>query len=101
MLDAQRLTLQEDLIIYNAQDIKQRLQAALADCRTLELDLSQVSQIDTSGLQLLILAKREAGRLDRDLRIVAHSPAVQQAIDFCNLASFFGDPAAVGAHEEM
>ena len=47
-----------------------------------------------------MLAKREAGRLNKQLSIVAHSPAVRQTIDFCNLAAFFGDPVIITAHEQ-
>ena len=56
--------------------------------------------MDTAGLQLLILAKREAARQGKSLSIVAHSPAVSQTIDFCNLTAFFGDPVVITAHEQ-
>ena len=37
---------------------------------------------------------------DKALAIVAHSPAVRQTLDFCNLAAFFGDPVVITAHEQ-
>ena len=58
-----RLTVHEDMTIYHALDLKQRLMGALEANANLELDLAQVSEIDTAGLQLLILTKREAARL--------------------------------------
>jgi anti-sigma B factor antagonist len=94
-----RLIILEDLTIYNAMEHKQKLLDALSSVNRLELDLSQVAEIDTAGLQLLILAKREAARLNKDLDIVAHSPNVRQTLDFCNLAAFFGDPVVISAHE--
>jgi anti-anti-sigma factor len=81
-------------------DQKQQLMAALDDAEALELDLSQVAEMDTAGLQLLLLAKREAGRQNKHLSIVAHSPVVRQTLDFCNLATFFGDPVIITAHEQ-
>ena len=96
----QTLPLADDLTIYHALDLKQTLLDALAASDELELDLSQVNEIDTAGLQLLILAKREAARRDKALAIVAHSPAVRQTLDFCNLAAFFGDPVVITAHEQ-
>lgn len=99
-MDSTRLSFLEDLTIYNAMEQKQQLVKALEGDRTIELDLSQVGEIDTSGLQLLILAKREAARLNKELTIVAHSPAVRQTLDFCNLATFFGDPMVISAHEQ-
>lgn len=95
-----RLAITEDLTIYHAMEQKQQLMTALEGADALELDLSHVAEIDTAGLQLLMLAKREAGRLDKQLAIVAHSPSVRQTIDFCNLASFFGDPVIITAHEQ-
>lgn len=95
-----RLSISEDLTIYHALEHKERLIAVLDAGDGLELDLSQVGEIDTAGLQLLILAKREAARRDKALAIVAHSPAVRQTLDFCNLAAFFGDPVVITAHEQ-
>lgn len=95
-----RLVITQDLTIYQAMEQKQQLMAALSGTDALELDLSQVAEMDTAGLQLLLLAKREAGLLNKDLSIVAHSPAVRQTLDFCNLASFFGDPVIITAHEQ-
>lgn len=95
-----RLAIREDLTIYHAMDQKQQLLDALSATQALELDLSQVSEIDTAGLQLLILAKREAALQQKALSIVAHSPAVRQTLDFCNLATFFGDPVVIPAREQ-
>lgn len=100
-MSANRLAIQDDLTIYKALELKDRLTAALDQGSALELDLSQVADIDTSGLQILILVKREASRLGKDVRIVAHSPAVRQTIDLCNLGAFFGDPVVIPAQEHV
>jgi ABC-type transporter Mla MlaB component len=93
----QRLSLDEDLTIYHAVGQKEQLMAALAGCDELELDLSQVSEIDTSGFQLLILTKREAIRQGKTPRLVLHSAAVREVLDIYNAASFFGDPMHIPA----
>lgn len=100
MSNNQRLVIVEDMTIYNALEQKNRLISALAAGDGIELDLAQVAEIDTAGLQLLILAKREAAHLGKRMSIVAHSPAVRQTLDFCNLAGFFGDPVVITAHEQ-
>ncbi|MQY51759.1 STAS domain-containing protein [Rhodocyclus tenuis] len=99
MAGTNRITLIDDLTIYHAEAQKQLLLDALAAPGAVEADLSQAGEIDTAGLQLLILAKREALRQGKDFHIVAHSPAVRQTIDFCNLTAFFGDPVVIPAHE--
>ena len=96
-----RLGITQDLTIYTASDVKPMLLDALKQNEGLELDLSQVGEIDTAGVQLLMLAKREAQKLNKLFKIVAHSPAVRQTIDFCNLASFFGDPVVISANEKV
>ena len=60
-----------------------------------EIDLSGVSEIDSAGLQLLLLAKREAERYANPLRLTGHSRAVLEVLDLCNLAGYFGDPVLI------
>jgi len=92
-----RLKLESDLTIYHALEQKTALLAALADSDVLELDLALVSQIDTAGIQMLILAKRESLRLNHSLNMIGHSPAVHEAIDFLSLGGYFGDPMVIKA----
>lgn len=92
-----RVALEADLTIYNALDIKRQLIDAVHAAKTLELDLSRVGEMDTAGFQLLVLAKREALRLGHTLRIVAHSPAVLEVIEFYNMGAYFGDPLVIPA----
>lgn len=99
MSSTQLLTLAENLTIYHALDQKQQLLDALSNADELELDLMQVGEIDTAGLQLLILLKKEAQRAGKRLSIVAHSQAVRAVIDFCNLAAELGDPLVIPAAE--
>ena len=60
-----------------------------------------IGEIDTAGLQLLILLKKEAQRTGKDLSIVAHSQSVRAVIDFCNLAAELGDPLVIPAAETV
>jgi anti-anti-sigma factor len=99
MSDPLLLSLAEDLTIYHALEQKNTLIDALASTSDLELDLLNVSEIDTAGLQLLILLKKEAHKAGKRIAIVAHSQAVRSAIDFCNLATELGDPLVIPAAE--
>ena len=47
------ITINEDMTIYNAAVQKPMLLEALADCQELDLDLSQVSEMDTAGFQTI------------------------------------------------
>ena len=99
MPSSQRISLNEDLTIYHALEQKQMLLDALFATNDLELDLSHVGEMDTAGLQLLILLKKEAQKAGKRVSIVAHSQAVRSVIDFCNMATEFGDPLVIPAHE--
>jgi anti-sigma B factor antagonist len=99
MSSSQILTLTEELTIYHALDQKRLLLETLSATDDLELDLLQVSDIDASGLQLLILLKKEAQRTGKHVVIVAHSQAVRSVIDYCNLAAELGDPLVIPAAE--
>lgn len=94
---AVHLMLDGPMTIYNAGDIKTQLIAGLSVGPLLQLDLSHVNEIDTAGFQLLVMAKRESLRRNCEMRIVAHSPAVQDVIEFFNMAAFFGDPLVIPA----
>ena len=95
--NADRITLGEDMNIYNAAIQKQALIDALNASARLEIDLSAVGEIDTAGFQLLVLVKREAQRLGKQAHIVAHSEAVRELLDFYNMAAEFGDPLLIPA----
>jgi len=94
-----RLTVAGDLSIYHAAKIKQRLIDGVRADSVLELDLSHVGEVDTAGFQLLMLAKRESQSLGHALRIVGHSQAVRDVIEFFNMVAFFGDPLVIPANE--
>ena len=86
-----RLRIAGDMTIYTAADLKAELMTHLAQPGELEIDLSEVSEVDSAGLQLLILAKRE----NRAMRLTGHSRAVLDVLDICNLAPYFGDPVVI------
>jgi anti-sigma B factor antagonist len=89
------LHIEGEMSIYTAAELKAQLLPHLGLPGELEINLSQVSELDGAGLQLLILAKREATRLGVTLRLAWHSRAVLDVFDLCNLAAFFGDPLII------
>lgn len=94
-LVTRRLTLAQDMTIYHALEQKSLLLDALSEGETLELDLSQVAAIDTAGLQLLLLIKRESSLAGKQLKLTGHSPPVRELIEFTQLAGHFGDPMVI------
>lgn len=89
------LHIEGDMTIYTAAELKAELMPHLSAPMEREIDLSGVSEIDSAGLQLLLLAKREAERHASPLRLTEHSRAVLEVLDLCNLAGYFGDQVLV------
>jgi len=87
----QTLLIENDLTIYNALSQKQLLLKFLEADEELEINLSQVAEIDGAGLQLLILIKREAANTGKTLRLVMHSKPVVEILELSKLTASFGD----------
>lgn len=88
-----------ELTIFTAAEQKTALLSFLAEGDDLELNLSNVSELDTAGLQLLILLKREAAQSSKRLRFVMHSSAVIDILELSNLTGVFGDQVVL-AHDD-
>lgn len=86
---------QGDLTIYTAQQHKEQLLLAIEQQSSVQIDLSEVTDIDTAGLQLLILARLESLRRSIPFSITGHTRAVLDIFDLCNLSGFFGDPVYI------
>ena len=83
------LRIEGEISIYRAAELKQAL---LSEPAPTEVDLSGVTEIDTVGVQLLMLAKKTAQAHQRELRLVAHSAAVSEVFELLNLGAYFDDP---------
>jgi anti-sigma B factor antagonist len=79
------LVIDGELTIHTAGDRKVELLALLERGDTLTVDLSAVTELDTAGLQLLLLTRREATQLGKTLEITAASNAVTEALAIVHL----------------
>ena len=89
------------MTIYEAAAAKPLLLSALAAAKETEIDLSSVDEMDTAGLQLLILVKRESLTAGKVFRLTGHSPASLDVLERYNLGAYFGDPAVVSSREHV
>lgn len=87
----QTLDIQGELTVFTAAERKKQLLTFLKSSDELEINLADVSEIDTAGLQLLILIKREAAQANKTLSFVMHSQAVLEILELTNLTSAFKD----------
>lgn len=87
-----RLRPQGEITIYNAADMKTILLDTLQVHNKIEIDLAEVSELDTAGVQLLVLARREADKADKSLSLITPSEVVQEMLNLYHLTSYFDSP---------
>jgi len=75
-----------EMTIYAAADLKERLLAALAEeAPACVLDLSQVTEIDTVGLQILLLVERACATRRLPFEVADPSEAVSELLGLLRL----------------
>lgn len=87
-----------EFTVFTARSLQEQLLATIAhtpEGGDIDIDLADVTEIDTAGLQLMLLAKREANLAGKNVRFLRHSDAVLDLIDLCDLAGQFGDPVLI------
>ncbi|MCW2784397.1 MAG: anti-sigma-factor antagonist [Marmoricola sp.] len=60
------------------------------DVRVLEIDLGEVTFIDSSGLGALVRIRNEAAALGKDLVLVRVTPAAERILAVTGLSDLFG-----------
>ena len=92
--------IEDNMTIYEAAEQKTQLLEALKKVKKkeqIEIDLSNVNEMDTAGIQVLLLLKQTAEKGKKIVLLVAHSPASLDVIDRYNLAAYFGDPVIISS----
>ncbi|KRP77171.1 sulfate transporter [Pseudomonas veronii] len=80
------------LTIYTATEQKDLLLSLFPLAHEVELDLSNVDELDSAGLQLLILIKRESLKDGTQLLLSNPSATVIEAIRLSGLDDYFANP---------
>lgn len=88
----EKLAIEGELTIYTAAELKERI-GSLLEKDVIEIDLSEVSEIDTAGLQLLLLAQRECVKREKKIVFDNPSEAVIACWKMCGLEAAFGATA--------
>ena len=91
------LRIDGEMTIYTAAEHKARLLDHQNYGDVLELDLSDVGEFDSAGLQILLMLKRELERAGGRLRLTHHSRAVFEVLELLNMQPHFGDPVVIPA----
>jgi len=95
-MDAEyQLEIEGDMTIYEAGEIKDLFKSTLNDHQSINVNLSAVSEIDSSGLQLMVSLKNDAEEQEKKIHFSSHSQAVIDFLDLFDMTSYFGDPIVI------
>lgn len=89
------LQLKGSLVISVVKSTWSSLQEHLSGEGTLEVDLSEIDEIDSAGFQILIQMKRAHREGFRKVAYRAHSAGVLQFLELYGLAGEFGDKLVI------
>jgi len=95
--EVMHLAIEGELTIFRAQELREAIIPVITVSDEVEIDLSSVTEVDASGMQLLVATKLEAVLRGKTLHYSGHSKAVLEMIDLCDLGGFFGDQIVIGA----
>jgi len=88
------LSVQGEMTIYRAGELAAELLAAA--CRAtaaVRIDLSEVTELDTAGLQILLMLRRAVAARGVHLELVRPSACVQEVLELCRQQPLIGEAA--------
>ncbi len=89
--DNYSLSVMGDLTIYQVSLVKEELQSKLADLtQSVELNLAGIEEIDTAGVQLLMMLKRNVEQGGGEVTLSSISESVEQVLSALDCLSWFG-----------
>lgn len=84
-----------EMTVYGVAELKASLQKVFdRHPQAALLDLSEVAEIDTAGLQLLLAARKSAQARGVTLSLIEPSAAVADMLQLCQLTALCAPPAA-------
>lgn len=89
-----QVNIRGELTIYSVAEVKEHLALAMQQGEDVVVNLAEVTDVDTAGLQLLLLARCRPGWR---VSYVQHSPEVLRLLLLSDMGRLLGDPLAMAA----
>lgn len=84
-----RIRIEDELTIYTAGIANTTIRDALITHERVTIDVSGVTEIDTAGLQILLVARKEALLRNRAVSFIGQNRMVLECLRLMNLSNFF------------
>jgi len=89
--DIMIISLNGELTIYNARLVVNYIHPILEQYKKVAIDLKNVSEVDTAGMQALIFLKRESKYRKVKLKMINHTEPIIKVMNLLGLVGFFAD----------
>jgi anti-sigma B factor antagonist len=93
-IESRTLKISGELTIFSVASARESLLEAMAQTDELTVDLAGVTELDSAGLQLMLLAKRKQGKV---VHFRDHPDAVLRLIKLARVEPTLGDPLVLRA----
>lgn len=90
-----------ELTIYHAEESFNELAKLINQDKALIVDLEGVTNIDCSGVQLLLMANIDRNQRGFSFSLVNHSKTVVQVFERLGLLGLFNDPVLLTGSDEL
>jgi len=84
-----KLSINEELTIFVIDELKQSLSAEIANYDRFELNLSDIEEVDSAGIQLLLAFKSELNHQKKEFRLTSISDVVKRLIESYSIEDRF------------
>lgn len=84
--DKKVMSIEGDMTIFNAQVILSSID--LSESKEIEIDLSNVTEIDTAGLQILLSIKKEALKNNLDVKFINISESIDNLLQLYRVKDY-------------
>jgi len=84
-----------EMTIYDAEFIRVCLISILKENNGVEIDLSEVTDIDTTGIQIMYAIQNEAKNIQKKFRWINHSESILNTINLLNLGNSLGETVSL------
>ena len=84
-----------EMTIYEAEKIRAIFISILKTRKEIEINLSEVTEIDTNGIQIMYAIQKEAKNISKKIRWTNHSEAILKTINILNLGNSLGETVSL------
>ncbi|QYK03559.1 STAS domain-containing protein [Shewanella zhangzhouensis] len=89
------------LTIYQAEELFNEIKSWLKQGEQLIVDLGAVTEIDSAGVQLLLMTSKEQEAHGLSLSLVNHSKVVIKCFEALGVLALFSDPVFIAGSDDV